>query len=261
MGQRGEAQEEWPELMEKTKQLLRTLFSRRWWWVTLLVLALMIVLARLGIWQLDRLQQRRQSNRILAASLAAAPLDLANENLPDAGAILKDRQVFVSGEFDFDHQVMLKVQNWQGQAGAHLITPLVFNNGATAVLVDRGWIPEADNTPGARVKYDVPGTVTIDGFAALSQSLAGQEETTVQEPQDQWYRVDIEAMQRQMPYTLLPIYLLQAPDDNAQPPYRSKPENDLSEGNHLSYAAQWFIFSLGLGIAYILFVNKQMREQ
>ena len=55
-------------------ELGRTLFSRRWWWVTLIVLVLMAVFARLGFWQLDRLEQRRAAN---AQLIAAAPEMLA----------------------------------------------------------------------------------------------------------------------------------------------------------------------------------------
>jgi len=246
--------------MKKVSQLVRKLFGRRWWWVTLLVLLLMAGLARLGIWQLDRLQQRRDRNMALAATLAQTPFDLANDPIPQDIESLKNRRVLTTGAYDFEQQVMLKVQNWQGRAGAHLITPLVFEDGETAVLVDRGWIPEVDNNPNSRVMYDVPGLVTVDGFVVLSEALTGRSEVESQEPQDQWYRVDIASIQGQMPYDLVPIYVVQAPEDNSQPPFRSEPEMELSEGNHFSYAMQWFIFSLGLGIGYILFVNKQMRE-
>ncbi|MDX1417378.1 MAG: SURF1 family protein [Candidatus Promineifilaceae bacterium] len=246
--------------MGKVKLLIQELFGRKWWWVTLLVLALMIVLARLGIWQLDRLQQRRESNAVLAATLAASPLDLAQEELPADVTYLKDRQVIAAGEFDFEHQVMLKVQNWEGRAGAHLITPLVLDGERTAVLVDRGWIPEADNNPDSRDKYNVPGETIVKGVVALSQRLPNGRSSAPVQAQDQWYRVDIEAIQQQMPFELLPLYILQEPGDNDQPPFRSVPENEISEGNHFSYAIQWFIFSLGLGIAYIVYVHKQLRE-
>ena len=245
--------------MNKTKQLVRALFGRQWWWVTLLVLLLMIILARLGVWQLDRLQQRRESNLILAATLAASPLDLANDHLPEDTATIKNRQATASGTYDFDYQVMLKVQNWEGTAGAHLITPLVFADGETAVLVDRGWIPETENNPDGRAKYNLVGEVRVNGAIAQSQVLKGRPSSATQEAQEQWYRVDIEGIQRQMPYKLLPIYLLQAPEGNLTPPFRSEPENDLSEGNHLSYAMQWFIFCLGLGTAYVIFVNRQIK--
>ena len=247
--------------MKQIGRLLEMLFSRQWWWVTLLVLAMMIVLARLGIWQLDRLQQRRAANAVLSATLAASPLDLAGATLEDDLSTLKNRQAMATGTYDLDRQVILIVQNWQGRAGVHLITPLVFADGETAVLVDRGWIPEADNNPAGHAKYDVPGPVTTDGFVALSQALSGGTESEAEALQKEWYRVDVAAIGQQMPYELLPFFVLQAAEDNSQLPFRSDPEFDLSEGSHLGYAFQWFIFSLGLGIGYVLYVRKNMKEK
>jgi surfeit locus 1 family protein len=246
--------------VKQVRQVLRALFSRKWWWVTLLVVALMMVLARLGFWQLDRLGQRRVNNAIVAAALAASPLDLFGATLPDDLSTIKDRQVTATGEYDLDNQLVLKVQNWDGRAGAHLITPLLLADGETAVLVDRGWIPEMENNPVDRAKYDVAGLSTVEGYAALSQTLLGGKSSMPEEPQMEWYRVDIAAIQAQMPYELLPIYVLQAPEDNLVPPFRRAPDIDLSEGSHLGYALQWFTFCLGLGIAYVVYVRKYMIE-
>jgi cytochrome oxidase assembly protein ShyY1 len=52
------------------------LFSRRWFLTTLLALAAVGVLIRLGIWQLDRLSQRRAFNASVIAQQTAAPLAL-----------------------------------------------------------------------------------------------------------------------------------------------------------------------------------------
>ena len=49
--------------------LLRKLFSRRWVSGTLLVLLAMGLFARLGVWQLARLEERRAENRALRAVL------------------------------------------------------------------------------------------------------------------------------------------------------------------------------------------------
>lgn len=57
-------------------ELGRALISRQWWWVTLVVLALMALFARLGIWQLDRLEQRQAANAQLVAALDSTPIDL-----------------------------------------------------------------------------------------------------------------------------------------------------------------------------------------
>ena len=73
------------------KRLPRSLFGTRWWWVTLLVIVGVAVLARLGIWQLDRMAQRRAQNAIILEQLSAPPLLLTGEALPTNPEELHDR--------------------------------------------------------------------------------------------------------------------------------------------------------------------------
>ena len=54
--------------------MLKTLVSRKYILVTLLVLVAMAVMARLGVWQLDRRQQRIAHNADLVAKMNAAPI-------------------------------------------------------------------------------------------------------------------------------------------------------------------------------------------
>jgi surfeit locus 1 family protein len=49
------------------------------------------------------------------------------------------------------------------------------------------------------------------------------------------------------------------PGDETLPVEIAK-EIDLSDGPHLSYAMQWFIFSLGLGAGCVLYVNRSLRR-
>ena len=128
--------------MKQLQLLARALFSRKWWWVTLVVLLLMAVFLRLSVWQMARLQERRTANALLEQALAAPPLPLTAVSLPINPQSLENYNVLVSGSYDFDNQVALIVQNWNGQAGIHLIAPLVAVDGQTAVLIDRGWIPD-----------------------------------------------------------------------------------------------------------------------
>jgi surfeit locus 1 family protein len=242
-------------------RLLSALFSRRWWWVTLLVIALMAILARLGVWQLDRLQQRREANALVAASLAAPPFDLNSTAVPQDISEWDNRLIVASGTFDHEREVLLDLQNWGYRAGVNLITPLVLDDDRTAVLVNRGWIPEAESAPESRAAYSVPGEVTITGYVALSEQLSRDPAVTPEGPQSEVYRVDVEAIQAQVPYTLLPFYIVEdVENDNEQLPYRLERQIDLSEGSHLSYAMQWFIFSIGLGVAYLVFVNRSVGQ-
>jgi surfeit locus 1 family protein len=123
---------------------LTRLFNRRWWKITLLVILAMGVMVRLGIWQLDRLAQRRAFNARVQAQMEASTLHLQGAALTEDLPSMEYRQVQVTGEYDFAHQVALRNQAWQGQFGVHLVTPLEISGTQTAVLVDRGWIPYDD---------------------------------------------------------------------------------------------------------------------
>lgn len=248
-------------------------FNRQWWWSTLLVLVAILVMMRLGFWQLGRLEQRRARNAEITHQLALPPLFLTgNEPLPADLASLKIRRGTARGEFDFSRQVALKHQNWMGSPGVHLITPLIIEGGSRAVLVDRGWIPQAEALPERWSQFDEPGPVTMLGFIQLSQSLpqsrigadqAGERvDNSGRIAQTKWYRVDIAAIQDQLPYELLPVYIQQSPPagSNGSLPYRSEPEFDLSDGPHMGYAIQWYIFALILGIGYARYVIKRVTK-
>ncbi len=251
--------------MDRIKRLLRALISRKWWWVTILVLLGMALFFRLSIWQFDRLQQRRAANAVLAEALAAPPMPLTAVSLPPDPQTLENREVIVSGTYDLENQLALKVQNWNGQAGIHLITPMVLADGATAVLVDRGWIPSSEASPDQWAQFDPTDAISVTGYVALSQTISrlGAAEAVPSEPQTEWYRVDIAAIQAQMPYELLPVYVIQSPppEGDAAPPFHAPREVDLSEGPHLSYAIQWIFFALLLGGGYLALVNKNLSQE
>ena len=238
--------------------MVKLLFSRRWWWVTLIVIVGMGVLARLGVWQLDRLAERRAANEALREQLAAGPISLNDPALePGALTEMAGREATARGQFDFSEQVLLQLQKFEGAPGGHLIAPLRLDGREEAVLVDRGWLPEAELAPEKWSQYDVGGAVTVTGTMRLSETARGVEPPS--EPQQTWYRVNVEAIERQLPYEVLPIYLLQSPprQGNTALPYREAVEVDLSEGPHLSYAIQWFAFTLMLGGGYVYYVYRE----
>lgn len=256
-------------------ELIKAFFSRRWWWVTLIVLALMLVLARLGIWQLDRLAERRAANTALMTALDAPAVDL-NAALAEFAALApndvpgewENRNATATGRFDFDHQVIVRLQTWQGNTGVRLVTPLVLagteGEDQVALLVDRGWIPESEYVAGNRFETPAPSS-TAEGYLALTETLLRQTSgpPEVTDSGVEVYRVDIDNIRPTMPYRLLPVYLHENPPADAATslPARAPREVDLSEGPHLGYAIQWFIFSLGLGVAYAIYVNRSLKSR
>jgi surfeit locus 1 family protein len=238
--------------------MISSFFSKRWRWATLLVLVLTAVFIRLGIWQLDRLEQRRAQNAATIAVLDSPPYQMDAAPMPNAQQI-PGRWVTVTGTYDPDHQMLLILQNWQNRAGVNLITPLLLDGEETAVLVDRGWIPNEER--GNLAAYDVSGPVTLTAYVALPETLGRQ---TTPDPtfQPEIYRVDTAVLQTQLPYDLQPVYLVQPPGEegNVAWPYRQPREIDISEGPHLGYALQWFAFTLIALGGYAYFVRRSERE-
>ncbi len=223
---------------------------------TLLVLVAIGVMIRLGMWQLDRLAQRRAFNAEVSSRLHAPPLTATDlEGLADLSG-LNHRAVILRGAYDFTQQVALNNQEWQGQPGAHLITPLVIAGGDRAVLVDRGWIPYAESAPANWPKFAQPGVIEVRGRILATQT-APLPVAPVSKRQDSWFRVDIAALQRQVSHPLLPIYIEQSPDPAwTKLPYRSEPDLDLSEGSHLGYALTWFALAAMLAVGYAGYALK-----
>ncbi len=241
--------------------LLLKMFQRRWILTTLLVFAGTALCIRLGIWQLDRLTQRRVFNHQVESRRAMSMLDL-NQAQPEDIDTMEWRSVQVTGEYDFANQIALRNQYYLDQYGYHLLTPLRFKGGS--VLVDRGWIPADGNSTSADWrKYDEPGDLHIVGQIRLGQTKPAFGGVADALPAngvklDLWNNADIERISKQMPYLILEIYVQpKVNPDDTEPPIPYQPELELTEGPHAGYAGQWFVFASILFFGYPFFLRKQ----
>ncbi len=241
--------------------ILTKLFNRQWWFVTLVVILAVVFLARLGFWQLDRLEERRAFNQLVATRWDQTPFDLNQEPLPADLETLGYRRVQLTGVFDYANQVALKNQNRDSAPGLGLVTPLILADGRT-ILVSRGWIPLDQAAPEQWSQFnEATGETTVVGMLQESQLLPGAKPPD--SPQSEWFRVDIDAIQQQMPYALMPIFLAQLPEPGREYvdlPYRAVPF-ELSEGNHFSYALQWFLFAIVLAGGYLPYIHYQEQRR
>jgi surfeit locus 1 family protein len=245
----------------------RSLLTPRWILTTLLVIAAVGVMARLGFWQLERLEERRVFNERVQAQIDAPPLDL-NQYLPIEQIYdMEYREAVVQGEYDPQNEIVLRNEVYQNRPAYRLITPLRIHGSAQVVLVDRGIIPMEDGEPEQRQKYAQAGTVTVHGilrrghvpryFGAPDPTLAPDQQRL-----DAWNAFNIERIQAQSPYPLLPVYLQSEPDPIREgPPYASLDQPEITDGSHLGYAFQWFAFAAILGLGYPFFVRKQLADK
>ena len=243
-------------------------FSRRWLLATALVLLAAAVMVRLGIWQLDRLEQRRAFNARVSEQQEAQPLVLDADTIHLDLYSMEYRQVSVSGEYLPEDEIVLRNQVWNtefgGQLGVKLFTPLLIEGTDEAILVERGWIPEENAGGEQRAIYRENGLIALEGQLRRPETdfqLGFHPDPTMSPGErrlDAWNNLDLERLASQMDTTLLPVYLQHFPEGvQTNPPYATIPELELSEGPHLGYAIQWFSFAAILLLGYPFYVRKQ----
>ena len=241
-----------------------------WIFSHLFVLACVVAFIFLGLWQLSRLHGRRQINHMLAARMEspAVPIqslvtahesrDLANK---------KDyRQVTVTGRYDNARQILIANEqddNPNPNPGFWLVTPMKLSDGS-AVMINRGFIPLDINENGPLTQFaPPPGTVTVTGLVYPTQRRTGGPYDPATGRLRRMARVDLERMQRQLPYKIYPVYVdLQT----SKPPQRGQypqpvPRPVLNDGPHLNYAGQWFIFATLTVIVYPLLLRRTARNR
>src|SRR3989442_7835819 len=104
-----------------------------------LVVALLVaaICVRLGVWQLDRLHERRQRNALLLAARARPPLEVDGSLLADSA---RDHRLVARGVYDYAHERLWHRPSYEGVPRVGLVTPLPLARWA-AVVVDPGWAP------------------------------------------------------------------------------------------------------------------------
>jgi surfeit locus 1 family protein len=206
--------------------------------VSITVVAL--VCLALGLWQMDRLRQRRAANVVALEARSAPPVRL--EGGVPLPVSLDGRRVSATGHYDHVHDVVLRGKAYRGSPGVEIVSPLVLDGGRTAVLVNRGFVPTPDAVTVQTDSVREFGRVRVEGTALTV--LSGSGAPLERNGGTTWTRLDLDALSKRMPYQLAPIYIRQSPD-TALPrfPRRLDPL-PIDDGPHLSYAIQWFAFAV-----------------
>jgi surfeit locus 1 family protein len=248
--------------LDEERMIFKRLFGKRLFFVTIIVFFFVVVFGRLGVWQLDRLKSRRAFNAQVSEQMNANLLVLSKDNLELDFGQMEYRHIKVKGFYDHDQEIVIRNQVWVNQYGVHengvyVLTPLLVEGAKQAILVNRGWVPLEDSALENRKKYHEPGEVTVSGVIRLPHSegeIGLVKDPTLmpgQDRQDAWNFVNIEKIAEQTTHTLLPVYVQQSADETWEGfPYRQEVFIDLTEGAHLGFAVQWFVFAVILLFGY-----------
>jgi surfeit locus 1 family protein len=213
-------------------------------------LAVAALTARLGVWQLDRAEQKIARQQLVDARSSLPPLTLP-ELARTASEVpaQQQRRVRLQGEWLNARSVYLDNRPMAGRTGFYLVTPLRLPDNSV-VLVQRGWLPRdaADRThvmppPEALPPVQVEGHMA-PALARLYEFDAAASGTIRQ-------NLALDAFAREAALPLRPWVLIQddRPGSPADGLLRQWPPPDTGVSKHHGYAFQWFsLCALTIGL-------------
>jgi len=223
--------------------------SRHFWWITLATALVVTAGLALGLWQLDRADQKLRLAASIARQGEQAPL--GNEALRGDPPSLWHRHALVRGEWVAGATVFLDNRQMNGRPGFFVLTPLRLLGSGDVLLVQRGWVVRnfVDRT-------QVPAVPTPAGTVTLSVRLAPPPpklyELGAGEPGPIRQNTDLDAYAREFQLPLLPVTAVQL-GDTADGLSRNWPQPATDVHKHHGYAFQWFGLSTLFTLLYVWF--------
>ena len=236
------------------------LLRPKWIAFHVLVFGAVVLMIWLGLWQLDRLDARRDFNDVVSERIDQPPVpatELLSGLDPAAADELEWRQVTTAGTW-LPAQVVWFNRSQNGVAGDNVLTALVTDDGST-IVVNRGFVQLGAEIPAAPDgRFDVLGRVRVP-----QERRTGELTDDADGPVDEVRRIDLDQLAAQLPGGVPPVYLdlvESRPQVTPADPLPVPPPT-LDEGPHLSYAIQWFIFAACVLIGWVLAVRRSLATR
>jgi surfeit locus 1 family protein len=237
------------------------------------VVVLVVVMVLLGLWQLRRLDEKREIKATTEAR-QELPVEPVETVVPSGAAVgdaaldaVEHRRVTATGEYADDDTFVVENRTYNSASGAWVLTPLVLDDGR-AVVVNRGFL--GYDQAGDIVPPPAPaGPVAVEGILLTSEQRG---RFGASDPEGEGLqvlaRVDLERVATRIEDEVVPAYIQRITSDPeevapvagaASLVALGAPEP--SEGPHLSYAVQWFTFTTIAVIGYAVLLRRVAHDQ
>jgi len=209
---------------------------------TLALLCLLPAFLSLGLWQLDRAQEKRLQATTQETRRALPPLQLNTHTLARESAAY--RKLSVKGYYLEEKQIYIEHRKYRGKTGFHIITPLRLAGSERYLLVNRGWLAAGPDLRKPTVETP-QGMLKVTGEAYLPAAPAIQlnKGRMIPATENRWPYMTLPEYRDWSALPIHPFILLQSPED----PHgfvRQWADNRPGDRMHTGYAIQWFAFAL-----------------
>jgi cytochrome oxidase assembly protein ShyY1 len=240
--------------------MYRFLFSSKWLGYFLLAAVFATGCVFLGRWQMDRRAETLAEINRINANYSAQPTPFSDVK-DQFSALDPERewtQVELRGSYDVAGQRVVRNRPLNGQPGYEVVVPFRMATGE-AVIVDRGWLPIGNNTPGRPDSIPAPPSGTVTAVVRLKPSEPRLDRGALD---GQLASIDLPGYASELGYPLLTgaYGQLASETPSVQPMPAAFPKPTTDEGTHLSYSLQWFAFGVLMFIGFGYAARQQARN-
>ncbi|KYH44410.1 SURF1 family protein [Branchiibius sp. NY16-3462-2] len=242
--------------------MLAKLTERRWLTWLLVATVWAVGCFFLGLWQWHRFSDKHTAQEQLHVNYDATPVPLADA----VGSGRNWLRVTMTGTYVADQQVLARNRPNDGDYGYEVLVPLRLTapaDGASTVIVDRGWVPNGKTASAPDSVPAVPsGQVTVVGW--LRPFEPNLTKPPVPGQVASIYLPDIVAAAGLSPtdvvssnFVLMQSERTASGASPARPASLPEPDPGSYAGINLSYAIQWWI---GMVAGYAFVIMRARRE-
>jgi surfeit locus 1 family protein len=219
------------------------------------------IFCALGLWQLQRAEEKRALQAEYDRRALQAPVALSAAVLP--AETLQFFRVEAKGYYATDYQLLLDNRVHHGVAGYHVLTPLRIAGSETRVLVNRGWVPLGADRAQLPAIDPPRGEVTVSGVAVLPRAgfSLGTPDPLRRDAVTTWQQLDLARYAAETHLALQPVVILLDPQSPAGGFVRDWARLDTGIAVHQGYAFQWFALAVTVIVLLVYWSVRASRRQ
>ena len=223
-----------------------------WQWnrgVVIFVIVFLPLTCALGVWQLQRADEKRSLLTEYQARQQGEPVDVA---AIDPGDDHLYRRAAVSASLVNDRNLLLENRVRNGRPGYEVLTPAPLPGGDTWLWVNRGWVEGSYDRTSLPAVPPVTGEVVLRGYLYRSpeEPFSVGEETW----RDRWPQVlqnfSPELLASRLEVSVFP-YVLRLDPDSPGALQTGWPVVNALPQRHVGYAVQWFVMAAVLAVLFV----------
>ena len=222
------------------------------WKIAVCVLLGFSVLIKLGFWQLDRANEKREIIRAVELRQSAEPVipgSLSKINKKD----FEHQRLRLQGSYNNEKNILIKRQIHQGRYGYEVITPFMLESDKHWLLVSRGWIEDQQGAGAIPVVEPVDGSVELIAGVHYPTGQAFFKAGSI--ATDDWplilSRLNLQGLSPLFDQKIYPFVVRL--DEKIPGVYiRHWQPEVIKVSTNISYAVQWFIFAFLLLLVALL---------